>query len=108
MSVSRAKMLVRRALSKASPLERSEALRHLEWMDQLDLDQIDDLMRTDEGMSKLRGPLAERTTDVRGLPRFDEVVVATPGRMSPVELARVLSGGTRRKARAARWRGGPI
>lgn len=89
------KRLIQRAIAAAIPDAAAVMINHLEGLSQLSVDELGKLMNSDEGMRKLQGPLVDMEIDPVQVPRFSEVVVAKPGRMTRLEHARVLSGGTR-------------
>ncbi|TDU25910.1 hypothetical protein DFR24_4356 [Panacagrimonas perspica] len=60
----------------------------------LSLEEIEELMRSDTGMQLLIGPHREPTARQVHIPKFSELVAAVPGRMTDVQFAKVLSGGT--------------
>ena len=89
--------LVRQAIAHAFPDDAPAVTAHVSDLAQLSMDQLSELTSSDEGMRRIEGLLSEMGREPVELPQFDEVEAAKPGRLTRVELARVLSGGTPRQ-----------
>lgn len=100
----RNKRLLCRAIAAAFPDDTAAAMKHIQNLSRLNLDELMTLMDSEVGMRTLQGPLVDMQNHPLQIPRFDELVAAKPGRMTRLELARVLSGGTRSEWGPARRR----
>jgi hypothetical protein len=90
----RTNRLIRGAIAKVSLPDTETMERHIETISNLGMDEIDELMTTDDGMRQLAGPLYDLQVPQIRSPKFSELVAAVPGRMTDEEYAKVLSGGT--------------
>lgn len=78
-----------------APRDEADLERDVDAISKLSMEELEELMRTDEGVRQFFGPLHDPVLAPTRPPKFSKIVEAVPGRLTREELLRVLSGGTR-------------